>query len=77
MTLATDNTAARDLAYNPEHHEKTKHIARRHFYIREVVEDHSLRVPFVHSHENLADFFTKHLPTKRFFQLRNKIMNAA
>ena len=25
-SLATDNKAARDLAYNPEHHEKTKHI---------------------------------------------------
>ena len=24
--LATDNQAARDLAYNPEHHTRTKHI---------------------------------------------------
>ena len=47
MTLSTDNTGARDLAYNPEHHEKTKHIARRHFYVREVVEEGMLRVPFV------------------------------
>ena len=75
MTLATDNTAARDLAYNPEHHERTKHIARRHYYIREVVEEHRIRVPFVRSHENLADFFTKHLPPKVFFGLRRTIMN--
>ena len=75
MTLATDNTAARDLSYNPEHHERTKHIARRHFFIRDCVEDHSLQVPFVHSHDNLADFFTKYLPPKRFFALRKAIMN--
>ena len=75
MTLATDNTAARDLAYNPEHHERTKHIARRHYYVREVVEDHCITVPFVRSHDNLADFFTKHLAPKVFFALRNKIMN--
>ena len=75
MTLATDNTAARDLAYNPEHHDRTKHIARRHFYVRETVENHDLRVPFVRSHENLADFFTKHLPGKTFFALRKVIMN--
>ena len=75
LALATDNTAARDLAYNPEHHEKTKHIARRHFFVREAVENHDLRVPFVRSHENLADFFTKHLPNKIFFSLRKAIMN--
>ena len=75
MPLATDNQAARDLAYNPEHHERTKHIARRHFYVRELVEDHVLRVPFVRSHDNLADFFTKHLAPKHFFALRKIIMN--
>ena len=75
MTLATDNTAARDLSYNPEHHERTKHIARRHFFIRDCVEEHALQVPFVCSHDNLADFFTKYLPPKRFFALRQTIMN--
>ena len=34
---ATDNQGARDLAYNPEHHRRSKHIARRHFYIRDMV----------------------------------------
>ena len=67
--------AARDLAYNPEHHERTKHIARRHFFVREVVEEHAIRVPFVRTHENLADFFTKHLTAKPFFALRKVIMN--
>ena len=32
-------------------------------------------VPFVASHENLADFFTKPLIPKTFFALRNRIMN--
>ena len=75
MALHTDNTAARDLAYNPEHHERTKHIARRHYYVREVVEEHRIKVPFVRSHDNLADFFTKHLTPKHFFALRRVIMN--
>ncbi|KAL1493522.1 hypothetical protein AB1Y20_017225 [Prymnesium parvum] len=38
--LSTDNSAAQRLAYNPEHHERVKHIERRHFYIRDLVEDH-------------------------------------
>ena len=74
-SLATDNKAARDLAYNPEHHEKTKHIERRHFYIRELVENEELIVPFVCTTANMADFFTKPLAGDAFFRLRNAIMN--
>ena len=43
VELKTDNKAARDLAYNPEHHERTKHIERRHFYIRGAKADRALR----------------------------------
>ena len=74
-SLSVDNQAARDLAYNPEHHARTKHIDRRHFFIREKVEDLTLVVPFVRSAENLADFFTKPLTAKTFFPMRDRIMN--
>ena len=70
-----DNQAGRDLAYNPQHHPRTKHIARRHFFIREKVEDHTLVVPFVRTVDNLADFFTKPLGAKAFFPMRDAIMN--
>ena len=73
--LALDNRAARDLAYNPEHHERTKHVDRRHFYVRKAVEDLEITVPFVSSHDNLADFFTKYLAPKHFFPIRDIIMN--
>ena len=75
--LRMDNTAARDLSYNPEHHSRTKHIARRHFFIREKVESLELSVPFVRTCDNLADFFTKPLPAKSFFAFRDAIMNVA
>ena len=52
-----------------------KHIDRRHYFIRELVEDGTLVVPFVRSDDNLADFFTKPLKAAKFFALRNKIMN--
>ena len=75
MLLSTDNSGARDLSYNPEHHDRVKHIERRHFYVRELVEDHIIRVPYVNTHRNLADFFTKFQPPAHFFQLRDIIMN--
>ena len=65
----------RELAYNPEHHAKTKHIQRRHFFVRELVEDFRITVPFVRSESNDADFFTKPLKSSQFFALRDRIMN--
>ena len=75
IELLEDNKGARDLAYNPEHHSRTKHIDRRHFYIRELVESGELVVPYVKTDDNMADFFTKALPAERFSSLRNKILN--
>ena len=73
--LRLDNMSAIDLAYNPEHHSKTKHIERRHYFIRECVENGKLRVPFVPTADNVADFFTKPLMGKHFFLMRDKVMN--
>ena len=75
IELGMDNQSAIALSYNPEMHARTKHIDRRHFYVREMIENGELVVPYVQTDENLADFFTKPLPAKKFFPLRDKIMN--
>ena len=75
IRLSLDNKAAIDSSYNPENHARTKHIDRRHYFIRELVEEGHLVVPYVASVDNLADFFTKPLKPSRFFVLRDKIMN--
>ena len=72
---ATDNQGARDLSYNPEHHKRSKHIARRHFYIRDMVEAMELTVPFVRTDDNIADMLTKQLTSTRFHTLRALMMN--
>jgi hypothetical protein len=70
-----DNQAGIRVAYNPEHFGRMKHVDRRHFYIREAVEDHKIRVPYVSTADNLADFLTKAQPPDLFIEMRNKIMN--
>ena len=75
MSLATDNSAARDLAYNPEHHKRTKHIERRHYFVRECVENMQLVVPYVNTLDNEADLFTKPLIPRLFYPLRDALMN--
>ena len=52
VTLFVDNKALVDVAYNPEHHDKTKHIARKEFYVRETVEDFSIVVRYVNTTDN-------------------------
>ena len=58
VAVSGDNQAAIALAYNPENHDKVKHVERRHFFIREKVEDGLLSVPYVRTVDNIADFFT-------------------
>ena len=36
--LASDSKSARDISYNPEHHDRMKHVHRRHFFVRDMVE---------------------------------------
>ena len=75
MDIHMDNQSGIHVAYNPEHHGRMKYVDRRHFFVRECVEHHKIRVPFVRTHDNLADFFTKALLSKQFFALRDIIMN--
>ncbi len=75
IPLSVDNKAARDLAYNPEHHDKSKHIMAHHFRIRLNVESHRIIVPFVSTDDNYSDFFTKALRTPVFMKFRRTIMN--
>ena len=67
----------RIVRHNPEFHARSKHIKRRHFYVRDVVEEGELVVPLIGTDDNYADFFTKPLKAKAFFALRDKIMNVA
>lgn len=52
-----------------------KHVLRRHFYVRDMVESMELEVPFVRTDDNIADFFTKPLQGKKFHAMRRLIMN--
>jgi hypothetical protein len=75
-SLSTDSQSARDVSYNPEHHGRMKHVLRRHFYVRDMVEEHEVSVPFVRTHLNLADFLTKPIDNvQQFYWLRGEIMN--
>jgi len=74
--LFTDSKAARDISYNPEQHDRMKHVQRRHFFVRDMVESFEITVPYVATADNIADFFTKQMHNwKQFYRFRRIIMN--
>ncbi len=74
-SLATDSQSARDASYNPEQHDRMKHVERRHFFVRDMVESLKIEIPFVRTDDNCSDFFTKSFDAKKFHAMRRVIMN--
>ena len=54
-------------------HAKTKHIAIKYHYVRELVEDKQVKMEYNHSKEKIVDIFTKPLPKDAFEYLRDKL----
>ena len=64
-SLFVDNAAAVQIAKDPVTANNMKHVARRHFYIREVQELGMVRICWWHGKGNEADALTKALPKPR------------
>ena len=76
-----DNTAAKTVAENPVMSKQLRHVARRHFFVQDVVAAGHITVPYVASDANLADGLTKLLTTAPRFEwaaarLRSWVMGA-
>ena len=73
VVMFCDNTSAINISKNPVMHSKTKHIAIKYHFVRELVQDKEIRLEYVHSKEQIADIFTKKLPKDAFLYLRGKL----
>ena len=72
-TIYCDNVGATYLSANPVFHSRMKHLALDFHFIREKVQNGTLRVSHVSSKDQLADGLTKPLPRNRFQLLFSKI----
>lgn len=73
VELLCDSQSAIRLVKNPEFHQRTKHIDVRYNFIRDQQADGIVNMKFVQSKDQLADVFTKPLPTPAFERLRNDL----
>ncbi len=62
LHLFTDGLSAIELANNPEHHAKTKHIDIQYHFVREHVTNNTTQLSHINTKEQLADILTKALP---------------
>ena len=54
-------------------HSKTKHIAIKYHFLRELVHDKEVKLEYVNTTEQIVDIFTKPLPKDAFLYLRSKL----
>ena len=73
VVMFCDNTSAINICKNPVMHSKTKHIAIKYHFVRELVQVKEVRLEYVHTKEQIADIFTKPLPKDAFLYLRGKL----
>jgi hypothetical protein len=72
-TIWCDNSGALALATNPVSHARTKHIEVDVHFIREKVLNKDIQLRYLSTLDQVADLFTKGLPSDRFCYLRDKL----
>ena len=73
IQLYCDNKSARDMAHNPVHHDRTKHVEVDRFFIKEKLEKKILELPEIRSEDQLADILTKAVSNRIFSKFVDKL----
>ena len=66
ITIHEDNQGAIAVSKNPEHHSRMKHVDVRYHYVRERVNDGSIKIDYLQTSKMVADALTKPLPREKF-----------
>ena len=72
--IKEDNQATIQIAENPCHRDRTKHLGRRYMFIREAIDRKDVAIVYCDTDNNIADIFTKPLAHDRFIHLRNILL---
>lgn len=70
IVIFEDNTSCITIANNPVDHKKSKHFEVKYHFSREKIEQKVITLKYVPTAKQIADAFTKSLPTPHFVELR-------
>jgi len=74
--IHVDNAGSIQLAQNAGYHSRTKHMDVRFHYIREKIQDKTVRLKYIPTEDNTADILTKPLECNKFCKHRTTFMTA-
>ena len=73
VELKVDSKSALALAKNPVFYERSKHIRIKYHFIRDCLEDGSIKANHIATTDQLADILTKSLRKSKFQEMRERI----
>ena len=73
VELKVDSKSALALAKNPVFHDKSKHIRIKYHFIRDCLEEGSIKANHITTTDQLADILTKSLGKAKFQEMRRRI----
>nr|KYP40105.1 Retrovirus-related Pol polyprotein from transposon TNT 1-94 [Cajanus cajan] len=73
ITILCDNNSTIQLSKNPVFHGRSKHIAVKFHFLRDLVNDHVVQLKYCNTQEQVADIMTKAVKLEQFEKLRQML----
>jgi len=71
--ILCDNSSTIQLSKNSVFHDRSKHIAVRFHFLRDLVNDQTITLKYCNTNEQVADIMTKALKIEQFEKLRRML----